>query len=141
LFGSYFGGLGEGGHNLSCFRQNDSLLFKIPYFNYSLDCDHLLTGISEIESAKSISIFPNPASTFITFDLSNFPNEKFTLTIYNSSGQQVNHYSNLHSSQLTIPVSQLGADGLYFYTVSFDDENLSRFSVGKFYSGKFLVQR
>jgi len=146
LFGSYEYPPFEGGHFLNCFLQNDTLLWESLGF-LQTDCDHFYTGTAEIESEISISVFPNPSSDFITFDLSNFPNEKFTLTIYNSNGQQVSHYSNLHSSQLStvsfgkIPVSQLGADGLYFYTMSFDAQNSSRFSIGKMFAGKLLVRR
>jgi len=132
LFGSYESPPFEGGHFLSCFRQNDSLLLESLSF-YSKDCDHVFTGISEVSSHQAINIAPNPTNDFITFDLSDFLNEKFSITIYNSSGQQVNHYRNLHSPRLAIPVAQLGADGLYFYTINFDEK--------KIFSGKFLVQQ
>jgi Secretion system C-terminal sorting domain len=132
LFGSYTPPPFEAAFFLNCFGQNDLLLIESLPFN-GQDCDHVLTSISEIESQNSISVFPNPASNFITFDLSNFPNEKFSITIYNSSGQQVSYYSNLHSSQLKIPVSQLSGNGLYFYSLNVEEK--------KIYSGKFLVQR
>jgi hypothetical protein len=101
---------------------------------YLVDCNHIYTSVLEPpQNPAEVLCFPNPATDFLTFDLTNFPNEKFTLTIYNSNGQPVMNENNLHSSQLTIPVSQLGVDGLYFYTLSIDEK--------RFYSGKFLVQR
>lgn len=92
-----------------------------------------LTSTNSISDEANLSIFPNPATDILTFDLSNFPNEKFSLTIFNSSGQQVMNESNLHSSQLKISVAQLGTDGLYFYSLNYDEK--------KFFTGKFLVQR
>lgn len=113
LFGPYCREPFEGDCSLSCFFDADTLLVESdgPYL---FDCNHIFTGFSEAEFENSISIFPNPASDFITFDLHNFPNEKFT--IYNSNGKQVNHFttqtSEIHSDQLQIPISQIGADGL-----------------------------
>lgn len=132
LFGAFNGPPFEGGYQILCFKKDSNLLYENLGYGAS-SCDELYTNILEGEHQNSISAFPNPASDFITFDLRNFPNEKFTLAIYNSSGQQVNHFSNLHSSQVKIPVSQLGDDGLYFFALNFEEN--------KIYSGKFLVQR
>jgi len=113
--------------------NSNSIYMRNDLWRYTLNPNCFAVEIESVNTNDvAVEIFPDPASDFIIFDLRNFPNGKFTLTIYNSNGQQVNHYSNLHSSQLKIPVSQLGADGLYFYTLNFDE---------KIYSGKFLVQR
>ncbi|HYV90701.1 MAG TPA: T9SS type A sorting domain-containing protein [Chitinophagales bacterium] len=132
LFGAYNGPPFEGGYQLLCFKKDSNLLYENLGYG-AVSCDELYTDILEEGHQKSISVFPNPVSDFITFYPSNFPCEKFTLTIYNSNGQQLNDYNNLHSSQLKIPVTQLGADGLYFYTLSVDNQ--------KIFAGKFMVQR
>ncbi|MEO5674113.1 MAG: T9SS type A sorting domain-containing protein [Chitinophagales bacterium] len=142
--GSYWGLFGpfceepfENACGLNCFNKVDTLMFESMGFYTLTDCNHIYTDILEPKSEKSISVFPNPASNFITFDLSNFRNEKFSITIYNSNGNQVNHFttqtSGIQSSQLQIPISQIGADGLYLYTMNFDNQ--------KYFIGRFLVQR
>jgi len=132
LFGPYQQDFFENGCSLHCFQQADTMLYEMVWFP-QYDCNHIYTAVSEPGNANEVFEFPNPATDFVTFDLTNVPNEKLKLTIYNSNGQQLNQYNNLHTDWLTIPVSQLGADGLYFYTVRIDDKKL--------FAGKFLIQR
>jgi hypothetical protein len=132
LFGSYEPPPFEGGHFLTCFRQNDSLLFE-SLFNYSYDCDHVYTGILEPGIEISINVFPNPATDFLTFDLNNFTPSDYEISIYSSTGQLLNHFSFFYSTQLKIPVDEIGGDGMYFYTLKENGEKLL--------VGKFLIQR
>lgn len=131
LFGSYQPPPFEGAYFLNCFRQNDELLLEsLPVMG--TDCDHIYTGINDLVGGPGPAVFPNPAADFVTFDLST-PGLKSTITIYNSEGEQVQRYSNFHSPQLKINVSDIGADGLYFYMISVNAE--------KSETGAFLIQR
>jgi len=72
------------------------------------------TGIKELPDDKVLELFPNPANDFITIKL-NATN--LNITIYNSFGALV--YTHLASAtELTIPVIEIGGNGIYFVKVN-----------------------
>ncbi|MBK6483774.1 MAG: T9SS type A sorting domain-containing protein [Chitinophagaceae bacterium] len=90
------------------------------------------TGIAENSSGNDLNLFPNPSSDFITFDLGNVVATQAELFIYSSTGVLLKQFSVSHSTQLRIPVDDIGSDGMYFYTVRTNDQ--------QFFAGKFIIQ-
>lgn len=133
LFGSYEAPPNAyGGCWLTCFQKNDSLLYPVisgsDYY-----CNRIFTGFSEFTTKFSISVFPNPASTYVHFDFRNYSNQKLRLIIMNSVSEGSIRFDVNYQKELDIPVSLLGVEGLYFYQIFSRDK--------KIFSGKFLIQR
>lgn len=66
-----------------------------------------LAGLASVEgltSSSSLSVYPNPANENITVKTEDLME---SLTIFNALGQEVKHFDNIKSSQLTIPVNNL----------------------------------
>ncbi len=80
----------------------------------------------------ALLVFPNPASDFITIDLSELEGEKATLLIYDASGQLIRTLD-ASTNQLLLAVDAIGSDGMYFYTLKTIDQQDIR--------GKFVIQR
>ena len=101
-----------------------------------IDDIRLLGGTSGIANNAGLNgwnVFPNPAVEFILFDLSNKTIAKADLFIYSTTGVLLRKFNVTHSTQLQIPVDDIGGDGMYFYTVRTDDQ--------QFFAGKFIIQR
>ena len=74
------------------------------------------TGISDsFEKQKELSIYPNPASDFITLNTENINNENRTLTIYNIVGELVRSET-LSQNQQKINVEDLN-NGIYMLEI------------------------
>ncbi len=72
------------------------------------------TAVEQLSINNDFEIFPNPATDLITIKL-NMENSR--ISIYNSWGSLV--YSNaVSASVITIPVSQIGGNGVYFVQVN-----------------------
>lgn len=83
------------------------------------------------ENQKSISLYPNPASSQITLDLLDLKEEPLSLRILDSSGRIVLEQKQLPLSRLSIPLDGL-SDGVYFASVQLKDKLLTeRFVVTK----------
>lgn len=132
LFGPYCEEAFEGECNISCFENVDTLLLENQGFYVLLDCNHIYTSTILQTVSVNYLAFPNPAIDFIAFDLNNFATSDCEIFIYNSTGNLVNHSSPLLRTQIKIPVSEIGSDGMYFYTIKVNSEKLI--------TGKFLVQ-
>ncbi|MCU0433728.1 MAG: T9SS type A sorting domain-containing protein [Bacteroidia bacterium] len=97
--------------------------------NNTGQCGHLTTDIIENESLPTVSVFPNPAKSSVTFQVTS-PTIPFDITIFNQLGQQV--FSKLNNSgSVEVQIHQL-TPGMYFYSL-FN-------SVGVFETGKLIVQ-
>ncbi len=89
------------------------------------------TGITEEENYSPISIYPNPASSFIDVTLGSISGNRAELIISNLSGQIVYRKNlNLSGARSRIEVSDF-AKGLYFLQVIADDRR---------FVSKFIVQ-
>ncbi|CAN5193415.1 hypothetical protein BH09BAC5_BH09BAC5_06410 [soil metagenome] len=83
----------------------------------------------ELKEKLEVSIFPNPATTYITFDLSRVAGSK-SLLIYDEFGKKI---LSREAGEYQIEFSIEGfASGIYFYQV----EN----KTGDIFSGKFIIQ-
>jgi hypothetical protein len=98
------------------------------FSNYCSD-----NAVIDPSNGSSLIIFPNPTGDFVIFNLPDFTTSDWKIAIYNSTGQLLNRFSFPHSYQLKIPVSEIGSDGMYFYTIKATNE--------KTFAGKFLIQR
>jgi hypothetical protein len=83
-------------------------------------CYSTITSISEnIENSIEFKLFPNPASNFITIDLSSSSHELVSIDIINSAGQIIKRISDFKSN-MSIDVSDY-TRGIYFVKAYFDD--------------------
>ena len=73
-------------------------------------------GIAESSLKETVSIYPNPASTFLHTCFNNFLNEKIKLTILNVSGEELLS-KQIDNGERDIDVSNL-QNGLYYVVIS-----------------------
>lgn len=99
---------GNEGGRFRCYSDNNFNTYK-PY--YTNPCDYIFVGINEIENEESITIYPNPASSFITINSDNIFGKLKSVELYNSFGQLM-----LVSKQTNIDIKELPI-GLYFIKV------------------------
>ncbi|MCX6257189.1 MAG: T9SS type A sorting domain-containing protein [Bacteroidia bacterium] len=77
-------------------------------------CKQLPNGISELDGAdKLISVYPNPASHKITFDVSG--NRKMTIVLYDILSRQISQKTFTNSTTINLEPFK---DGIYFYKLS-----------------------
>jgi len=81
------------------------------------------TGVDELGKNSKVIIYPNPASSILSIDVSGFGDGKFYI-IYNELGQQVETGKMNSSNISTIDVSAY-ASGIYFVTISDDNTRYS----------------
>jgi hypothetical protein len=93
------------------------------------DIPHFYVGINEISNKNEISVYPNPASSTITFSQLGIRN--YELGITDVMGREVYHQPINNSTQTTINISQL-SDGVYFYQLTNNTETNR---------GKFVVEK
>lgn len=74
------------------------------------DCQSVCLGASIDESTKSLSVYPNPAKDFITFEV----DQAAKLNIYSIDGKVV--YTSKLNSKASVDVTAL-AEGLYHYQI------------------------
>ena len=90
---------------------------------------YLMTPTKITDSKNVISIYPNPASSTITFHQS-IPSTNQQLLITNILGEEIYHQPINNSTQTTIDIFQW-SNGVYFYQIRGDKETLQ---------GKFVKQ-
>ncbi|MFP4370200.1 MAG: T9SS type A sorting domain-containing protein, partial [Candidatus Kapaibacterium sp.] len=95
----------------------ESYLYS-PAWEYLLEPGNA-TGIPESESPE-ITVFPNPATDRIYFDLGELNNELRNINIFNAMGQKVAAPA---IEQNQYDMSEL-PDGLYFIRLEFEDNRL-----------------
>jgi len=92
------------------------------------------TGISSIEKANAVNVYPNPASDQVQFEFSLPAGQKATIRIFNPQGQMIKQTAvsaQQHDlAKASFVVSDLPS-GCYFYQIQTDQDCLS---------GKFLVK-
>jgi len=77
------------------------------------------TSVENMIAQNSVSIYPNPASTFATIVLNNYSNEDLSVNVVNTLGEVVyaNSYGNVNGQQmLNIDLSTL-SNGVYMVNV------------------------
>ena len=82
-------------------------------------------------SENRISVFPVPASGYVTVETNSENLRIERITIYNEQGQQVSTTrKNINKSKLLLPVSKL-PDGIYFMEIhTNEDISMKRIAVG-----------
>jgi hypothetical protein len=76
-----------------------------------------IAGVSFNIAVSSLSIYPNPASSYLQINFSN--TENYTVSLINSLGQPVANGVSANASQLVLDVSRLKA-GIYFVHIARD---------------------
>ncbi len=99
---------------------NGTNLKDLWSFNPYLSVDEL--------NDKVVSIYPNPATTQVIFNLNNINNA--SITIYNSNGQLISTLNDM-SNQYVLNKESL-SNGLYFYTITSNQQIIK--------SGKFIFE-
>jgi len=119
-------------------NNGGNLIFNVsPYFvgstgTYLLDISisrETVAGIDDISNANIISIYPNPASEFVTIKSNNKPFDK--INIYDLSGKKLYSFDNNKVFEAKISVKNL-ANGTYILTTT-NDNNI--------YSKKIIIQK
>lgn len=80
-----------------------------------------VTTVNEIRNDETISVYPNPFFSEITLQSNKILNDA-TLTVYNSSGQQVKQIKNISGKTITLHRDNLSS-GLYFIRLTQNNEN------------------
>jgi hypothetical protein len=75
--------------------------------------------INEIRNNLSVSIYPNPIVNTAILAFNNPSSDKFTLTIFDSRGQQIRTISDISDNKVEIERQNLKS-GLYFYQLKSD---------------------
>lgn len=89
-----------------------------------------VVGIDEASIENKISVYPNPATTSVTIDLSVFENAPLTVDVYDATGKRVKSIVNPKTSKLVIP-REGAKSGIYMITIT---------SNGKHYSKRVVLQ-
>ncbi len=91
---------------------------------WSVTIPGLNTGISNISSNNLINIYPNPASSYIKFDLDKKYKE-YQVQIYTLNGQKVFSQRRNNAGNNSINVDFL-REGAYFISLFYDDKKISK---------------
>jgi hypothetical protein len=86
-------------------------------------------SINEVNNKVEASVFPNPASEYITFSLEENINAE--LSVFNNEGQLI-YSASVNGNTLKVDVSQFSA-GTYFYSFVENSERIS--------SGQFMISK
>jgi len=92
------------------------------------------TGISSIEKANAVNVYPNPASDQVQFEFSLPAGQKATIRIFNPQGQMIKQTAVSAQQHDVVKASFVVSDlpsGCYFYQIQTDQDC---------FSGKFLVK-
>lgn len=94
--------------------QTGTFLKYSDTFNLFIIVDSFFTtGMKEVVSSKSLSIFPNPAKDYFTID----SQDKMTdIFLYDLTGKEIKHFVSLNPNQATIVTDGL-TRGIYFVRV------------------------
>jgi Leucine-rich repeat (LRR) protein len=96
-----------------------------PNVHFTMDC--LATDLNATEENSNISVYPNPATAFFTFDLKNI-SESAMVELFDLQGKKVLEQKLSENKQIS--VSNL-PKGLYMYKIN---------NGGKLYTGKIAVE-
>ncbi|MDQ3046398.1 MAG: T9SS type A sorting domain-containing protein [Bacteroidota bacterium] len=94
----------------------------------ALQCNYTtapLVGISEYASDKNFTIFPNPAGTMATIDLSEFENQSVSLELFDMFGRKVKSIGSVKGQTFTLERENL-TSGIYFLSISTTENTYSK---------------
>ena len=109
------------------------LMFQQDIHRKSSLCEKPFTSIHEkpLSNTAPVKVFPNPAKDFITFYLPKTENEIYSLTIFNSLGQQIHKIENISSTEISIQTENW-SKSFYFFKIQDKKGNISQ--------GKFIFE-
>lgn len=109
------------------------LMFQQDIHRKSSLCEKPFTFICEkpLSNTASVKVFPNPAKDFITFQLPKKENEIYSLTIFNSLGQQIYKIENISSMEICLQTENWNKS-FYFFKLQDKKGNISQ--------GKFIFE-
>lgn len=88
-------------------------------------CDPCIIGIEAVSNNQSFSIFPNPASEFITLSLNETPGKTLQVEVLDASGRLVMHNTYNPEKQITLQTNTLSG-GLYIVRINTGNSILSK---------------
>ncbi len=94
----------------------------------SLNCNYTTAptvGVNELSSSVDFNVYPNPANTSVTVDLSAFANRSVTIELYNVLGEKLKTNFNLKSDKYSINRDKL-PNGIYFLNVISEEKVYSK---------------
>ncbi len=114
-------------NNITTTTTNCSGLEVLPMAVSPTPCNQT-TGLGE--ENVDISVFPNPATEVVTFNLQNAGTVR-TITLYDIAGKTVEVLANITTDKVTFNTAALGS-GLYVYSITLAN--------GKTQHGKLLIR-
>lgn len=110
--------------------------YKDTTLAYDYLCDHEITNgyipfdtalsIVNIEGeAIEILRYPNPAAEYINFEIKDFENFRYNLSIFDFRGKQVFEEQNIEEKTRRVETSHL-SNSIYFYTLDFGHGNVAK---------------
>jgi len=92
-----------------------------------------ITGSASVQSTAVVinpvvTVFPDPAKSFVNFRLSEQPSSPVHITIYDQLGRSAGHYQMLNSLSLEINTRYLPSGKYYYYA----EQNSKQYSRGEF---------
>lgn len=106
----------EGSPYLRCYTDSN---YQYKNKSVTKTCDFSSVGLESLYNTKNISIYPNPASDKLFFELNLKLTETYNLCMYNSLGQVIKQFSIKPAQNNTIDISDLTL-GLYIIEISND---------------------
>ncbi len=107
-------------------QEKDSLWYDILLEPYP-------TGITNLDHASSIELYPNPIKELATFDFKTLKTKDLELRIIDLSGQVVDSYTSLKDKKVQLSLGHLPI-GIYFYMLENADNTVVQ-------RGKFVIAR
>jgi hypothetical protein len=101
---------------------------------FAFEVTSTLSGIASIDDdMTSLSVFPNPASSSVNFQLKGNVNSIVSIELYSCTGQIIDHvYQGIYTSSINYNCSQL-SNGVYFVRLRTEKQQV--------YTRKFVVNR
>ena len=138
------GGIREGGNNVTETSDGGFLLTGVSEASSYAPGNILLIKLDSIgdfvistnfpvgDKSANISVYPNPASEFITFKLNENDKGIREISIYNINGQKVKAIHNQLTNEVEVEINDF-ANGIYFYEITS--------SAKERFAGKFVVNK
>jgi len=105
-------------------------IFSTLFKHYNFYCDLIVNTDQENLPTKDLTVFPNPATDQLNFQLSE--NESFlSIRLFQMDGNMVRKLENIRSSNILLKRDEL-TSGTYFYQVQTLD--------GNSFSGKIILE-
>jgi len=104
-----------------------------PYVGEIEDYTVTLTVPAVIDVEREVSIFPNPADTYVNVDLSDFAGEEVTIRVINNLGRSVSLSKEIVATKGNVRLNLQGiTNGMYNISISTNERQITkRFVISK----------